>query len=232
MLSKIYPALIHRYSFNDLAVMDSVGGSAFSGSLLPGAALANGHVSFGSSQAYVMLPRNLFGTSAAGVSIELWVTTTPTEAYYAKIFQIGGSASYPYYDSVALGRDANTGRIVLEYWALSGDYAAGESIQFNAMSNMHCVVVLPLHGFPQLYLNGALAVTLQTTLQALPSQNFAYLGQTTWSGGNMGLQGSIDEFRVWQGALSASDIHLNFLAGKGNASAGVVMSPIINYFIN
>ena len=91
-LSLLGYTLLHRYSFNDGTASDSVGGSAYTGSLMAGATVTNNQATFATSGPYVNLPSGLFGSyTAAAVSVEAWVTTGVNSGY-ARIFQFGTSA--------------------------------------------------------------------------------------------------------------------------------------------
>ena len=66
------PTLLHRYSFEDGSVSDSVAGSSWAGTLSGGASIDNGHVVL-STGSYLTLPSDIFGEHAS-FSLEAWVS--------------------------------------------------------------------------------------------------------------------------------------------------------------
>ena len=79
---------------------------------------------------------------------------------------------------------------------------------------MHVVVTLAQGDYPRVYVNGVLRSSSRTVMELLPPSDVFYLGYSFISG-DVTMIGSIDEFRIWQGVLSASEIASHFAQGPG-----------------
>jgi hypothetical protein len=108
----------------------------------------------------------------------------------------------------------NGGAFNLRYVTNSGtvmlDSSAGGSF---VQTNAQIVLTLPAGGYPQIYLNGALLYTSSVIMSSLPTPTYFYLGNSLDTTNR--LYGSINEFRIWGGALSASDIFSDYQQGPG-----------------
>ena len=78
---------------------------------------------------------------------------------------------------------------------------------------MHLVMTLSVEGYARLYVNGTLAIIASYALPAIPTPTYFNIGH--WSTTDQYLTGSVDEFRIWNGILSASEVLSNFFAGPG-----------------
>jgi hypothetical protein len=82
---------------------------------------------------------------------------------------------------------------------------------------LHAAVVYdPVNGVESLYVNGALQSTVTGSLAPLSSisENRGTLGASPWSAwGDPYLTGAIDQFSIYSGALSGSQIAADFAAG-------------------
>lgn len=80
---------------------------------------------------------------------------------------------------------------------------------------MHVTLVYdPVNGVKSVYLNGALSSTYSGSLAALGSypENVFYLGRSPWNSDPY-LKGSINEFRIYSGALQPADISASQTVG-------------------
>ena len=89
--------------------------------------------------------------------------------------------------------------------------------QFDGVTNMHVVLTLSAGEYPRLYVNGVLVLLASYSLPTIPVPTYFSIGH---SGGdaNAYLLGSVDEFRIWGGVLSANEVLSNYFAGTGELS--------------
>ena len=78
---------MHRYSFDNGSLSDSVGGRGWDASLVGGASVRNNKLMLMSQGQYVNLPSGLLAEYSA-VSLEAWVTTGSIGGW-PRIFQFG-----------------------------------------------------------------------------------------------------------------------------------------------
>ena len=79
-------------------------------------------------------------------------------------------------------------------------------------SNLHVIATFTVGGYARLYINGQLAASSYYTYPTMPYANVFYLGKSL-SPYNPYMVGSIDEFRIWGGAIGQADALSSFLAG-------------------
>jgi aryl-phospho-beta-D-glucosidase BglC (GH1 family) len=203
------PPLIHRYSFNESSgtiAHDSVGGA--NGTLKGGAIFdGSGHVVLnGTSGTYVSLPGNLLA-GLSNVTLEAWVTNAVSPDNVALFsfddgLQDGVGGGYLRY----VLHDQSNGRNFLELASSSGNsFVAGNPGLGGQSVHVACVYTAT-NGMAIIYTNGVLETSLAvSTPLANVSMNSASLGRSPWSG-DPWLAGSIDEFRIYAGAMLPSDL--------------------------
>jgi hypothetical protein len=110
-------------------------------------------------------------------------------------------------------------------------------VLFNGLSNTQIVITYALGGPANFYVNGALimncpGVISQSNYDIATSTQTNYLGRSLWSG-DTGLAGSINEFRIWNGELSASMVKANMNAGENRYTFFTfnVVVYVIYYFL-
>ena len=200
--------MIHRYSFNESSgtiAHDSVGGA--NGTLKGGAIFdGSGHVVLnGTSGTYVSLPGNLLA-GLSNVTLEAWVTNAVSPDNVALFsfddgLQDGVGGGYLRY----VLHDQSNGRNFLELASGSGNsFVAGNPGLGGQSVHVACVYTAT-NGMAIIYTNGVLETSLAvSTPLANVSMNSASLGRSPWSG-DPWLAGSIDEFRIYAGAMMPSD---------------------------
>jgi hypothetical protein len=220
--------LVHRYSFTNDA-SDSVGvqhGTLFGDAQVSGgAAVLNGDVNLRTS--YVNLPDHLI-SSYDSVTLEGWATLGATVGTWARILDFGnqsagaGGISYVFFCPHTGLNPANT-RLVLS----DGVTAANEAVldvpgTLDGFSGQFAVVFDPANNRQSLYTNGVLAGSASLNGKVLAGVNdqHCWLGKSLYAG-DAGLAGSIDEFRVYAGAMTAAQIAADFTAGPDK----VVLPP-------
>lgn len=225
--------LVNRYSFNEPAgsteVVDSVSGQ--NGMCYPdqsgtrtiglgtGQAVFPGGASYTESP-YIDLPDYLI-SNRTNLTIEVWATwTEPTDSSWSRIFDIGSSTKgdNPHNSgggtsSFWLSPRSGGGVLRFDAWnGTTGYTLAGTSAM---PKNRECHIVCtyaPDYGVSELWLNGVRLATMPADF-ALSSLNDAnvWLGLSQWD--DPPFQGSINEFRIYEGALSEIDIALRRQAG-------------------
>lgn len=215
--------LVSRYSFNETSgtnATDSVGGytatlrggTSFDGA---GKAVLNG------TNSYVNLPSAQLGGLTA-VTLDAWLSfTVPNNNVH--LFSIdngsgtGSGGSYLRYNLFDSG-NGNGGTNYFEgIVGWGGNNLHGGSVLPTNNTQVHVTLVYdPVNGVKSIYVNGVLSSTYSGSLSALSSypQNVFTLGRSPWANsGDPYLKGSINEFRVYSGVLSDSEIATNDTAG-------------------
>jgi uncharacterized repeat protein (TIGR03806 family) len=230
--------MTHRYSFNDGTADDSVGNA--DGTLMGGATVSDGQLVIpNNSDAapatdYLQLPAGIV-TNDAAVTVEAWATISPNQYIWANLFDFGNQDAYgdSEYDihlcvhsgdnsTIAGISDSDNANVDYQYIDLGG----GSSL--DGRSNMDVTTVFdPPAGYIAIYTNGVLAGAISNvTIQMSGVQDVRNIvGADNWP--DPGLQGSVDEFRIYNFALSPAQIQGDFQLGPNLAwPVGVVtVSP-------
>ncbi len=232
----VQTGLIHRWTFDESAdgvtIPDIVGGA--DATLMNGtgnATIAGGQATLGNdgSQSsgdaatgdYIDLPNGLI-SPLTQMTIECWTTWDGTDAVWQRIYDIGTSnggedassggdqVSYFY-----VTPDSGSRSLLLEYRRLgvqynmplvdSGKMAAGEEV---LLTQVHDDVA----GVIKLFINGTIigAYKAPVMLNEIIDNN-VWLGRSQW--GDPLYCGSYNELRIYDTALSASEIAADYLAG-------------------
>jgi hypothetical protein len=204
------PVLTHRYSFEKDA-NDSVGKA--NGTLQGNAKVSNGQLQLdGQRGTYVNLPGGMIADYPA-VTFEFWASFGTNRAW-ARVFDQGSTnGANGQYDLYFCPHSQRDFRLTIM------DPQPRErvvTIQGNLdnRTNMHVACVLdPSSGFMGIYTNGVLAGS-RTDLTSLKSvaTNCFFLGRSLFAS-DPPLNGSIDEFRIYNGALSASAVAASYKNG-------------------
>lgn len=204
------PKLTHRYSFT-VDATDSAGHA--DGILQGNATIRDGQVHLnGTRGTYVNLPGGLIAGYSA-VTFEFWASLG-TNRNWARVFDQGST-------------NGNAGQHDLYFCPHSGrdfrltimDPHPKEHVvtipgNLDNQTNLHVACVLdPPSGFMGIYTNGVLAAS-RNDLVSLASvdTNYFFLGRSLFAS-DAPLNGSIDEFRIYDGALSAAAIAADFKNG-------------------
>jgi len=203
--------LAHRYSFSETSgatVADSVGGSAWNGTLPNGGTLGGGQVQVrASGSQYVKLPAGILGSSTA-VTIEAWVTfptTLPNNCFFFGFGNVSGTSGSSY-----IFCQPKSGRIAITPTNYSAEQntSPNPSGNWSSQANLHVTAVFnPPRGQMALYVNGVLKAQSSSVTTQLSAINnmFSYIGRSFYSGDPY-IDFNLDEFRIYNGAFSASDI--------------------------
>ena len=210
------PALVHRFSFsetNGTVVNDSIGGATWNGTLPNGGTFGGGQLTLNSaSSQYVNLPAGILSNYTA-VTIEAWATFPSQVASSTMLFAFGNTVS-------GVGNNylfcaPQSGRIAITSTNYQGEQNAYSGIDFSFHTNLHVTAIYnPLANYLGIYTNGVLAGvnTAVTTPLSAVNNVFSYIGQSLYSG-DAYFDFSIDEFRIYNGAMPAADIAAAQLVG-------------------
>ena len=203
------PSLAHRYSFASNA-WDSVGMAH--GRLMGNATVTNGALTLtGTSGDYVNLPGGLVSGCGA-VSVEFWATFGASGSW-ARVFDFGtySGASGQNYLYFCPNTGSSGHRLEMATNTMVTFDIAGT---LNNRSVQVVCVVDPATGFGAVYTNGVLEKAVTNSWPALGSISSAwsYLGRSLWSS-DPWLNATIDEFRIYDGRLTAEEIAMNYAAG-------------------
>jgi hypothetical protein len=217
-------ALKHRYSFstNNMMAMDSVGDAH---ATLIGVSAAGGKVTFnGTDVAYVDLPNGTI-SALTDATFELWFAWTGGPVWQ-RLFDFGSNTNGEGNQGEGLtylfltASDGDSGNALRASFTLGG--TAGETV---ARSNaalptgnvQHIVLVVDDTGNQmRLYLNHELraSTTFNGTLGDLDDVN-NWIGRSNWN--DPPLRGELLEFRIYDAALSESQIALSESVGPDPA---------------
>ncbi|MDA7881183.1 LamG domain-containing protein [Akkermansiaceae bacterium] len=201
--------LANRWSF-DTDTTDSVGGNT--GVLIGGATVDPGRLSLtglgtGTTANHMTFTTPLeigvnYGTS--GVTIETWYTDTGTGTW-GKLFHFGTNAAgqeIAYTHSRGNGEMSGVDR--------DGAKILGEQVTQN--EEHHLVITVTSDGNLNAWVDGVKKLTdTDTNDLANVTSDFEGIGATSWN--DPGMTGSINEFRIWSGALTDFEVEQSFTAG-------------------
>ncbi len=226
----VWPALAHRYSFSETSgttTADSIGGSAWNGTLPRGGTFSGGQLTLASNlQQYVQLPAGILSNYTA-VTIDAWASfgPLPSACFFFGFGNIIGSSGEQYIFAQPLN-----GRIAITATNYAGEQntSPNPSGSWAGQTNLHITAVFnPPLGYLALYTNGVLAAINTAVTIPFTSVNnlYSYIGRSLYSGDSY-FTVSLDEFRIYNGALSAADIAASQVLGSGALLS--TSSPTVN----
>jgi alpha-L-arabinofuranosidase len=212
--------LTHRYSFNGNA-NDLVGTA--NGVLQGGASISNGVLVLDGASGYLSLPANIV-TGYTAITLEFWVTDNGSGAW-ARIFDFGNNTTDYMFLSLPAGggnlrgaytTNGNGAEQVLQ-WPGSGRPPVGQKshIVWTSDSATHTGL---------LYFNGVPVGTnsnMTLTPAALGPTVNNWLGRSQFSG-DAYFNGALDEFRIWNVAISSNTVAQDYLLGPDQITGGPV----------
>jgi alpha-L-arabinofuranosidase len=212
----VAPTLVHRYSFcetnGSATAADSIGGPVWNGTLPNGGTFANGQLSFSSaSQQYLNLPGGILSNYAA-TTIEMWIPSisgSTTSPPYVYLFAFGNTDDGgDGYDYIFFNPNLARATISAVDPGYDGEQGGNLASSLGLATNLHltCVFDCPT-GVISIYTNGVLASTFTGITDALScaGNEFAYVGRSLYTA-DAYLTWTIDELRIYNGALSAADV--------------------------
>jgi len=207
-LSPTVGSLIHRYRFLETGgtnVADAVGGPVWTGILPDGGVLSNGQLALSSaSRQYVNLPPGILG-SLSNITVLAWVNLA-TSSDWNRIFDFGNNTT----TYMFLTPQAGSGGALRFVITTNGSSAAAQQIDGNTALTTgvwHQLAVTLSSGVGIIYLDGVAvgtnsAMTINPASLGLTANN--YIGKAQIA--DPYLDGSIEEFRIYNVGLSSAEI--------------------------
>lgn len=209
--------LIHQWTFNEAngtTAADSVG--SVNATLMGGATFsgAGGVALNGTSGTYISLGSGLLN-GLSSVTFEGWVSDTGVNNTHLFSFDDSPWGTYLRFCLGDTGNGHGGSAFIEPIVGWSGAVLNGTSLPDNTLNHI-AVIYDPVAGYEAIYVNGTLNASYSGSLNAL--SNYATvggsLGRSPWADyGDPFLNGMIDQFSVYDGTLSGSQIAANFAAG-------------------
>jgi len=224
---QVAPAgLIHRYSF-DLDARDSIGTAH--GTLMNGATVNGGAVNLNGANQYVDLPGGLLN-GLARVTFEFW-SSFGINGNWARVFDFGdrsGSVGKTY---VFFSPHGGVNHTLAVRDASGTERRSEQSGVLDGLTNVHVVCVYdPPTSTLILYLNGMADVWRTDASSPLSEINnvYSWLGRSLYSG-NAYLNGSLNEFRIYDFALSSGEVWQSYLRGPDAPLPSGPAGPAVSF---
>ena len=224
------PVLAHRYSFTTDA-SDSIGGA--NGTLMGNATVSGGQVVLdGSFGTYVDLPAGQINIATnTAVTFDAWVTFN-NPATWAYLFGFGNTNGGNGQNQIGCIPSAENGGV--RHWGITENFGTKRTTAWahswnNMTAHITCVVDPPT-GAISIYRNGVLEFAEYDAVSPISGieTNYGFLGRSFYDADPY-LTASIDEFRIYSGALTPEQVELNDLQGPGatNLDVGALSSIVV-----
>jgi hypothetical protein len=221
--------LAHRYSFTTDA-SDSVGGA--NGTLMGTATVSGGQLVLdGTAGCYVDLPGGTLNIATnSAVTVEAWVSFG-NPATWAYLFGFGNTNNGGGVGQLACVPASEAGGF--RHWGITENFGGGRTLGWshswsNMTAHITCVVD-PTTSTISIYRDGVLEVAeydASGALSLVPT-NYAFVGRSFYDADPY-LQASIDEYRIYSGALTPAQVALTQLEGPNATSLNVgALSSIV-----
>lgn len=199
--------LLHRYRFDETGgstVADSAGGPAWDGTVPNGGTFGGGRLGLaGARRQFVNLPAGLL-TGYRAVTIDAWATfgTLPAACFFYGFGNSSGATGVDY-----IFCQPRQGRIAVSDSDWHGEQGAGGGGDWSGRTVHVTAVYNPPSGYVELYVNGVRISRNSAVTVPLSSIDnvFSYIGRSLYSA-DAYMDVSLDEFRIYDGALSPADI--------------------------
>jgi len=196
--------LTHRYSFTSDA-SDSVGGA--NGTLVGTAYVTNGQVQLdGGSGDYVSLPPGLLQNYQA-TTLDIWATISAGQQHWSRIWEfadVGPATANELYYSPTWNSAANA--TFFSFGPPDGGVNLGPQVPAMIAETVHLTCIIG-DGTVQIYTNASLYQSSLPGYVAPASQAGIVGGWIGYSPyGDPGIDGSVDEYRIYNGRLSPDEI--------------------------
>ena len=211
-------AIVNRYSFTDgdTVAVDSVNGR--NGTLQGTAVIAGNQLVLDGSGA-VNLPADILNIGLQSVTIEAWFTIN-TATSWQRLFDFGetadngGGGNTLFYSPTSGSGDS---RFVIgtngpPSWQTGEEMVTGTAIEPDTTTHIACVYDGAASQI-LLYQDGALVDSTATTMPLSGvARMFAYIGDSVYTA-DPSFNGNVDEFRIYDIALTGDEIQESFIAG-------------------
>jgi len=218
--------LSHRWSFEG-DTTDSAGGN--NGILQGGAMVSGGELTLSGTGSGTTANRMTFARPVdlggnfgalgdSGVTIETWYTDTGTGTW-GKLFQFGTNSA-----GLELGYTHTRGNGQMSGVDRDGTQLLGEQVTQN--EEHHLVISISPDGNLNAWVDGVQKLANNDTndLSNLTT-NFEAIGATSW--GDPGMTGTVNEFRIWSGELTSTEVAASLNTGPENLPGN---GPLITTF--
>ncbi len=220
-------SLVHRYSFGETggaSIADSVGGPVWSGTLPVGGTLSGGQLALAAaSSQYASLPSGVVG-SLSNFTVMAWVNLTSVSDW-SRIFDFGNDTTTNMFLTPQCG-GSGTVRFAITTNGGSNEQQINSSSKLSTGAR-HQVAVTLNSGTGILYVDGvAVGTNSGMTLNpsSLGSTVNNYLGKSQYP--DPYLNGSLDEFRIYNVGLSSAEVAATYALGSGQQLS--TNSPAMN----
>ena len=185
------PVLLHRYDFTS-GVIDLVGSE--NGTLLNGASVSGGRVRFDGLNDYVQFGAHIVPTSGS-YSVAFFATQDVVQSSHREIISQGFSGP-----GFFIGQNPDQTIRVSDFWL-----ATGVPLPSQGVSHHWAVVVDSGANTSRLYLDGVSVASLGFAITTTPGGSHTRLGRQFTNIAEF-FGGSIDDLRIYSGALSSSEV--------------------------
>ena len=216
--------LTHRYSFTNDA-SDSIGGA--DGTLQGAATISGGQLQLtGNTGDYLELPPSLLQTYNA-VTIDTWANLNAPNNW-ARLWEFndgsGGNTQNELYFAPGWNPDPPTGNFY------SAGFPWGNSVETPVPLGNESVHITCEYGdgWLQIYTNAVLMASIAGVVAPADSAgtNYSSIGYSPY--GDPGINGSVDEFRIYNGILSPEEIKASDLLGPDTALTTTASLSVTN----
>jgi len=216
-------SLVHRYSFSESAgsatTADSIPGNSptWDGTLNGSATLGGGQLTLNELTGdYVQFPAGIL-TNMDAVTIETWVSFG-TISNWAVLYTFGDSTGPVGFDYISF--QPHTAPATVQAGIKNATFEQDPNFTpvLDNHTNVHIVAVYhPEAGFCSIYTNGMLAginssITITMADAMASGDPLNYIGHSLWSADPY-LNATMDEFRIYDGPLSAGQIRADAALG-------------------
>jgi len=230
-------AIVNRYSFTDgdTAAIDSVSGND---GTLEGTATISGNKLVLDGAGAAWLPSDTLDPGLESVTIEVWYTENHDGDIWSRLFDFGGTDAsggggyamfcVPHQYGATRFTVATNG---FATWQ-TGEETASGPIFTGQQTHIACVWDGPGAEI-KIYANGVLQEAVATTmdLSAILREN-AYIGDSCYTG-DAYMIGTVDEFRIYNAALTDAEVLDSFNAGPdAEISAEQPAEPVVTVYQN
>ncbi len=226
--TNIQANLLHRYSFTngDSSAVDSVGGQH--GTLEGGATISGNAVQLDGVNGHVNLPGDILETGLQSVTIEAWFEIDSV-AGWQRVFDFGETSgglggNTMFYTPTSGPGDSRfvIGTNGVPSYSTGEDMVTADVIAVDTPTHIACVYDGATNQL-RLYQDGVLQGTTTTTMQLSGvARVFAYIGDSVYPDDPY-LDGSVDEFRIYDTALTEEEVLFSFNSGPDTIGP----SPIV-----
>lgn len=213
---KVSARLAHRYSFTESTgnvCADSIGGPIWNGALPAGGVFSNGCVMLSAlASQYVQLPAGILGDGSS-VTIESWVTFPGQLSENSFFFGFGNTNGDMGENYIFCA--PQSGRVAITDVSYGQEQNAYGKTDFSFTARLHLTAVFnPPQGIISFYTNGVLAgINRHVTVPMNSVQDvYNFIGRSLYAADPYA-DLDIDEFRIYNGALTAEEIAENQVLG-------------------